>query len=86
MLGLRDLTRSVTATILAKVDLESAIVLLASDSFDSLDGICDVGEVDKRTTLLSKGVDELNLTVLGEVLSQPLLAPGLVQVSNVDVS
>ena len=86
LLGLRDLTRRVAATILAKVDLESAVILLTPDSFDGLDSVCDVGEIDECAALLSESIDKLNLTIFGEVLSQPLLAPGLVQVSNVDVS
>ena len=81
-----DLTRWVAATILTKVDLEAAVIILASNSLNGLDGIGDIGEVDECAALLSKSVDELNFAVLREVLSQPLFGPRLVQVSNVDVS
>lgn len=83
---LLELSWGVAASILAEVDLELLVFILASDGLNGLDGICNIGEVDKGTTLLAQGVDQLDLTVLGEILSQPLLGPGLVQVANVDVS
>lgn len=68
-LRLLHLTRRVTATIFAKVDLELPVVVSASDGLNRLDGVGDVGEVHKSTALLTQSVDKLNLTILGKVLS-----------------
>lgn len=80
------LTRWVTTAVLAKVDLEPLVLLTSSHSFDGLDGIGDIGEVYERTALLAQGVYQFNLAVLGEVLSQTLLGPRLVQVSDVHIA
>lgn len=86
LLLLLELAWRVAATILAEVDLELPVLVLASDSLDGLDGIGDVGEVDKCATLLPQSIDQLDLAVLGEVLSQPLLGPAFVQVADVHIS
>lgn len=83
---LLELAGRVAATILAKVDLELPVLLLSTDSFDSLDGVGNVGEVDKRAALLTQRVDQLNLTVLGEILSQSVFGPGLIEVTNVHIA
>lgn len=85
-MALLELSWLVSATVLAKVDLELSVVLLASDRLDSLDGVGNVGEVDKGAALLAEGVNQLNLTKLGEILSQALLGPGVIKVANVHVS
>ncbi|KAH6604270.1 hypothetical protein Trco_007716 [Trichoderma cornu-damae] len=84
--ALLGLARGVAAPVLSEVDLELLVLLLAADGLDGLDGVGNVGEVDEGAALLAEGVDQLNLAVLGEVLAQPLLSPGLVQVANVDVA
>lgn len=79
------LSRGVATAVLAKVDLELAVVLLAADGFDGLDRVGNVGEVDEGAGLLAEGVDELDFAVLGEVLSEAFLGPCLVEVTDVDV-
>lgn len=85
LVGKNALARRVSATVLAKVDLEPLVLLAVADGLDGLDGVGDVGEVDERTALLAKSVDELNLTILGKVLAETLLAPRLVKVTDIDV-
>ena len=75
----------IPTTVFAEVDLEPTIVLTTSNGLDGLDGVGDVGEVHKGATLLAQGVDELDLAMVGEILAQPILRPGLVQVAHVDV-
>ena len=80
------LTRRVTTPVLAEVDLEALVFVLAADSLDRLDGVRDVGEVDECTALLAQSVNQLDLTILLEVLPEALLGPGLVQVTDVHVA
>lgn len=79
------LARRIAAAILAKVDLELPVVLPTTDGLDGLDGVGDVGEIDEGAALFTESVDELNLTILGEVLTEMLLCEGLVQVANVHI-
>lgn len=85
-LRLLHLAGRVATTVLSKVDLELLVLLPSSDGLDSLDGVGNVGEVDKCAALLTQSVDKLDLAILGKVLSQALLSPGLVKVANVHVS
>ena len=80
------LTRRVTTTVLSEVDLETFVLLTSSHSLDGLDSVGNVGEVDERTALLAQGVDQLDFTILGEVLSQTFLGPRLVQVADVNIT
>lgn len=76
----------VSTTILAKVDLELAILFPVAHALDRLDGVGDVGEVDKRTAFLTQGVDQLDLTVFGKVLAQTVLGPRVVEIADVYVA
>ena len=80
------LTGRVTAPVLAEVDLEALVFVLTTDSLDRLDGVRDVSEVYECTALLAQSVNQLDLTILLEVLPEALLGPGFVQVTNVDVA
>lgn len=86
LLLLLELSGRVAASILAEVDLELPVLVLASDSLDGLDSIGDVGEVNECATLLPQSIDQLDLAILREVLSQPLLGPAFIQVADVHVS
>ncbi|KAI6757313.1 hypothetical protein HG531_003138 [Fusarium graminearum] len=63
-----------------------ATILESRSNLDSLDSVGNVGEVDESTALFAQGVDKFNLAILGEVLSQSLLSPGLIEITDVDVS
>ena len=90
MLGLSllavHLAGRVTASVLSEVDLESLVFITTTDRFDCLDSIGNVGEVDKCTALLTQSVDQLNFAILGEILPQTVLCPGLIQVANVYIT
>ena len=86
VLVVHDLSWRVAAAVLAKVDLESFVLLLPSDGFNGLDGIGDVGEVHECTALLPQGVDQLDLAVFLEVLSETIFGPAFVEVANVDIT
>lgn len=51
--GLLHLARRVSATVLAKVDLELSVVISATNGLDGLDSIRNVGKVDKGAALLT---------------------------------
>lgn len=85
-LGLLSLPRRVSAAVLAKVDLELPVIILSTNSLNGLDGIGNVGKINKGTALFAESVDELNLTKLGKVLPETLLSPGLVKVTDIDIS
>lgn len=86
LLGLLlQLARRVAAAVFAEVNFEAAVILFAADGFDGFDGVGDVGEVDEGAGFLAEGVDELDLAVLGEVLSETLFGEGLVEVADVHV-
>lgn len=69
LLLLLELSWRVATSILAKIHLELLVLILASDGLDGLDGVRNIGEVDKGAALLAQGVDQLDLAVLGEILS-----------------
>lgn len=76
----------VSAAILSEVDLESLVLLTVTNSLDSLNSVGNIGEVNKSTALLAESVDEFDLSVLSKVLSEALLTPALIEITDVDVS
>ena len=76
----------VSTAILAKVDLEPAVLFTVAHAFNGFYGVSNVGEVDKSTALLPKRVDELNLSIFREVLAEAVLRPGLVQVADIHIT
>ena len=80
------LARRVATAILAKVDLEPAIFFPVAHTLNGLDGVGNVGEVDKGTALLTQGVDQLDLTVLRKVLAKAVLRPRIVEVAHIHIA
>lgn len=79
------LARRVSTAVFAEVDLEPPILLAVAYALNGLDGVRDVGEIDKSAALLAQCIHQLDLSVLGEILAKPVLGPRLIQVPNIDV-
>jgi len=85
-LKLGQLSRRVAAAVLAEIDLELLVLLLALNRLDGLDSVGNVGKVDEGAALLTQSVDQLDLAVLREILPKLFLGEGLVQVANIHVT
>jgi len=76
----------VTAAILSKVDFEAFVLVKAAYRLDRFDSVGNIGEVDECTALLAQCVHELDLAILGKVLTKTFFGPGLVQVADVNIT
>ena len=79
------LTRWIAAPVLAEIDLESPVLLLASYALYRLDSIRNIRKIHKRTTLLPQSINKLHLPKLLKISPQPLFRPSLIQIPNITI-
>src|SRR5712672_3573740 len=65
--------RRICTTVFSMSDPQIGIVGLIFDTLDGLDGVVNVGKVDKRAILFLEKIDQFDITVLAKIALQSIV-------------